>query len=69
MNLTMELIGPELYELSTLELENFAIIDSVYTLAPANIDQSVPNLATIHMPIRSYNTTAQPLHILHGKEI
>ena len=26
----------------------------VYALAPANIDQSVPNLATIYMPIRSW---------------
>ena len=31
----------------------FAISDFVYTLASANIDQSVPNLATINMPIRS----------------
>ena len=31
----------------------FAIFDFVYTLASANIDQSVPNLATIYMPIRS----------------
>ena len=29
------------------------MIDFVYTLASANIDQSVPNLATIYMPIRS----------------
>ena len=27
--------------------------DFVYTLASANIDQSVPNLATIYLPIRS----------------
>ena len=31
----------------------FVIFDFVYTLASANIDQSVPNLATIYMPIRS----------------
>ena len=31
----------------------FAIFDFVYTLVPANIDQSVANLATIYMPIRS----------------
>ena len=31
----------------------FAIFDFVYTLASANIDQSVPNLSTIYMPIRS----------------
>ena len=28
-------------------------IDYVYSLASTNIDQSVPNLATIHMPIRA----------------
>ena len=31
----------------------FAIFDFVYTLASTNIDQSVLNLATIYMPIRS----------------
>ena len=31
----------------------FAIFDFVYTLASANIDQSVPNFATIYMPIKS----------------
>ena len=34
-------------------LELIAVFDFVYTLASANIDQSVPNLATIYMPIRS----------------
>ena len=29
------------------------MFDFIYTLASANIDQSVPNLATIYMPIRS----------------
>ena len=29
------------------------MFDSVYILASANTDQSVPNLATIYMPIRS----------------
>ena len=47
----MALIGPELSELSALELENLPYV-TVYTLASANIDQSVPNLATIYMPIR-----------------
>ena len=46
MSLIMELIRPELSELSALEFENF-------TLASANMDQSVPNLATMYMPIRS----------------
>ena len=48
MSLIMDLIRPELSELSALDLFDF-----VYTLASANIDQSVPNLATIYMPIRS----------------
>ena len=43
MSSVMDLIGPEL----------FAIFDFVYTIASANIDQSVPNLATIYMPIKS----------------
>ena len=46
------LIGPELSELSALELENLPYLTS-FTLASANIDQLVPNLATIYMPIRS----------------
>ena len=53
MNSIMELIGQELSELSALELENLPYV-TVYTLASANIDQSVPNLATIYMPIRSW---------------
>ena len=53
MSLIMDLIGLELSELFALELENFAIFDFVYTLASANMDQSVPNLATIYMPIKS----------------
>ena len=53
MSSIMNVIRPELSELSTLELENFSIFDFVYTLAFANIDQSVPNLVTIYMPIKS----------------
>ena len=53
MSSIIELIGLELSELSALELKKFAIFDFVYTLASANIDQSVPNLATRYMPIRS----------------
>ena len=52
MSLIMDLIRPELYELSALELENLPYL-TVYTLASANIDQSVPNLATIYVPVRS----------------
>ena len=48
----MDLIGPELFELSALDLENLPYL-TVYTLASANIDQSVPNLATIYMLIKS----------------
>ena len=29
------------------------MFDNVYTLASANIDQSVPNLATIYIPMKS----------------
>ena len=36
-----------------LWIRKFAIFDFVYTVASGNIDQSVPNLATIHMPIKS----------------
>ena len=53
MRTIMEVIRPELSELSALELEKFATFDFVYTLASANIDQSVPNLATIYIPLRS----------------
>ena len=34
-------------------IRKFSIFDLVYTLASANIDQSVPNLVTIYMPIKS----------------
>ena len=53
MTSIMDLVRPELSELSALELKKFVIFDFVYTLASANIDQSVPNFATIYMPIRS----------------
>ena len=51
MSSIMDLIGPEPYELPALELENLPYLTFVYTLASANIDQSVPNLATIYIPI------------------
>ena len=53
MSLIMDLIGPELSELSALEFEKFAIIDFVNTLTSSNIDQLVPNMTTIFMPIKS----------------
>ena len=52
MSLIMDQIGPELSELSALEFENLPYL-TVYTVASANIDQSVPNLATIYIPIKS----------------
>ena len=48
----MDLIGPELLELSALELENFPYL-TLFTLASANIDQSVPKLATVYIAIKS----------------
>ena len=38
-------------------MRKFAIFDFVYTLASANIDQPVPNLAIIYLPIRSRMTS------------
>ena len=49
----MKLIGQELSKLSALELENLPYLTLFTLLASANIDQSVPNLATTYMPIRS----------------
>ena len=53
MSSIMDLIGPELSELSALEFENLPKFDFVYTLASASIDQSVQNLSTIYMAIMS----------------
>ena len=53
MSSIMELIGLELSELFALELENVPYL-TVYSLASANIDQLVLNLATIYMPMRSH---------------
>ena len=52
MSLILELIGPELSQVVCPWIRKFAIFDFVYTLASANIDQSVPKLATIYMPRR-----------------
>ena len=52
MSSIMELNGRELSELSALELENLPYL-TLLTLSSANIDQSVPNLPTIYMPIKS----------------
>ena len=53
MSLIMDVIGPELYESSALEFENLPYLTFVYSLSSANIDQSVPNLATIYIAIKS----------------
>ena len=53
MSSIMDLSGPELSDLSALVFRKFAIFDFVYSLASANIDQSVPNFATIYTPIES----------------
>ena len=52
MSSIMDVIRPELSELSNLELENLPYL-TVYILASANIDKSVPNLVTIYMFIKS----------------
>ena len=57
MSSIMGQIEPEGSEVFALEFGKFAEYDFVYTLASANIDQSVPNLATIYMPIRSRMTS------------
>ena len=52
MSSIIDLIGPELWVICPW-IQKFSIFDFVYTVASANIDQSVPNLATIYMPIKS----------------
>ena len=52
MSSIMDLIAAELFKLSALEFENLPYL-TFYTLASSNIDQSVPNLAMIYMPIKS----------------
>ena len=52
MTLIMDVIGPELDELFALELENLPYL-TLFTLSSANIDQSVPNLASIYIAIKS----------------
>ena len=46
-------IGPEQLELFALELGKIAAFDLVYSLASTNINQSVPNLVTMSMSMRS----------------
>ena len=54
MSLIMDIIRPELFRVICPRTRKFAIFDFVNTQASANIDQSVPNLATIYMPKRSW---------------
>ena len=65
MSSIMEVIGPELSKLSALEYENLPYF-TLFTLGSANINQLVPNLATIYMPIRSLMSLTmgqiEPLH-------
>ena len=51
MSSIMDLIGPKLSELSALDFENFPYLTLFYSLASANIDQSAPNVVTIHIPM------------------
>ena len=53
MSLIMAQIESEHPELFALEFGKIAESDFVYTLLSTNIDQSVPNLATIYIPIKS----------------
>ena len=54
MSSIMDLIGPELSELFAIEFAKNAKYDFVYTLASTNVDQSVPNMVTIYMTLRSW---------------
>ena len=49
----MELIGPELSELSALELENLPYLTSLTLQHLQILTNQYKNLATIYMPIRS----------------
>ena len=54
MSSIMDLIGADLSELFALEFAKNAESDFVYTLASTNVDQLVPNMVTIFMPMRSW---------------
>ena len=53
MSLIMGPIGVEQLKLFALEFGNIAAFDFVYSLASTNINQSVPNLVTMYVSIRS----------------
>ena len=54
MSSIIDLIGPELYELFTLEFAKIAKSDFVYSLASTNLEQLVPNMVTLYMIMRSW---------------
>ena len=69
MSLIIDLIRLELSELSALGIRKLSIFDLVYTLASANIKQSVPNLATIYVPIRSRMSTIMGQIEVEGQDL
>ena len=52
MRSIMDLIRPDLSEFIALEFAKIAESDFVYTIASTNVDQLVPNMATIYMTKR-----------------
>ena len=63
MSSIMDLIGPELSQVICPWIRKFAIFDFVYTLACANIDQSVPNLANIRSWMSLIMGQIEPEHL------
>ena len=49
MRLIMDLIGPELSELSPLEFAKIAESYFVNTITSTNVDQLEPNMVTVYM--------------------
>ena len=54
MSSIMDLVGQELSELFAVEFANIAESDFVYTLASTIVDQTVPNMVTIYMTMKSW---------------
>ena len=54
MSLIMDLIGPELSELFTLEFTSIAESVFVYSLASTNVDTLVPIIVTLYMAMGSW---------------
>ena len=51
MRLIMDLLGPELSELFSLEFAKIAESDFVYTITSTDVDQLVPNIVTVYITI------------------